>query len=217
MQFTDLTGLAGIALAFAVVLPPLSGRLRARAPAVVFIGLLVLMLLPLPASGLPLAAYVRGAIGDLSITSVLLLGIAAAARCGLLAANPANGADPLRQDAAPVRNRGASVRQGIALLLPLLAGAALYPLALGAMQLDPYQWGFGAPGFLAALLAIAVIGKLFRLPLVAAAIALAVLAWVGGWSESTNLWDYLLDPLLCIYVLGRLLQQTISASKKRPA
>ena len=30
-------------------------------------------------------------------------------------------------------------------------------------------------------------------------IALAILAWVGHWYESTNLWDYVLDPLLAIW------------------
>ena len=200
MLCTDLTGLAGIALAAAVVLPSLSGRpngkVKALEPALIFGGLFVLMLLPLPLIDLPLAGYVRGAIGDLSITSVLLLAIAAASRCGLKA-----GTDPAHKRAS--------------LLLPLAAGCALYPLALGATQLDPYQWGFGEHGFLAALLVVAILGKLFRLPLVAASIALAVLAWAAGWYESANLWDYLLDPMLCLFALGRLLAMTVTGSHKQ--
>jgi len=35
----------------------------------------------------------------------------------------------------------------------------------------------------------------------ALSIALAVAAWSFGWYESTNLWDYLLDPWLAIYAL----------------
>jgi len=31
-----------------------------------------------------------------------------------------------------------------------------------------------------------------------------VLAWSIEWYESRNLWDYLLDPLLFIYVITRL-------------
>ena len=206
MPYTDLTGLAGIALAAAVVLHSLSGRpnekVKARAPALVLGGLFVLMLLPLPLIDLPFAGYVRGAIGDLSITSVLLLALVAASRCGLEAGTAASGSDPMRKRAS--------------LLLPLAAGCALYPLALGATQLDPYQWGFGEPWFLAALLLVAILAKLLRLPLVAASIALAVLAWVTGWYESANLWDYLLDPMLCLFALGRLLAMTVTGSQKQP-
>jgi hypothetical protein len=146
---------------------------------------------------------VRGAIGDLSITSVLLLAVAAASRCGLGGGTAGVGTDPARKRAA--------------LLLPLAAGCALYPLALGATQLDPYQWGFGEPWFLAALLVIAVSGRLLRLPLVATSIALAVLAWAAGWQESANLWDYLIDPMLCLFALGHLLAMTVTGSQKQPA
>lgn len=205
MHFTDLTGLAGIALAAAVVLPSLAGRFATRTPKLIFGGLFVLMLLPLPLIDLPLAGYVRGAIGDLSITSVLLLAVAAAARCGLVV-------DTAASDTGPARKRAA-----LLLVLVLAAGGALYPLALGATQLDPYQWGFGEPWFLAALLVIAVSGRLLRLPLVAASIALAVLAWAAGWQESANLWDHLIDPMLCLFALGRLLAMTVAGFHKQPA
>jgi hypothetical protein len=37
--------------------------------------------------------------------------------------------------------------------------------------------------------------------LVALCIAFAILAWTVGWYESSNLWDYLLDPWIAIYAL----------------
>lgn len=179
IHFTDLTGLAGIALALA------SMGARAARPrsheCLVLAVLFVVLLLPL--AGLPLAAYVRGMVGDLSITSVVLLAAAA------------SGASSTKPDA-----RGVA-----ALLIPAVAACVLYPMALGATRFDPYQLGYGEPWFLAAVLAVALMGHLARLPLVAVSISLAVLAWSVGWYESSNLWDYLIDPLLAIYVMARLL------------
>jgi hypothetical protein len=153
--------------------------LAKRRQALALAGLAAVMLLPL--EGLPLAAYVRGMIGDLSITSLLLLGMVAARRCGLMQVDAT---------ASPV-----------VWVLLALAACVLYPLALGLTPVDPYRWGYGEPAFLLALLVIAVAGNLVHQPLVASAIALAVLAWTGGWYESSNLWDYLIDPLLSIYAL----------------
>jgi hypothetical protein len=36
----------------------------------------------------------------------------------------------------------------------------------------------------------------------AAFVPIIVLAWCAGLLESTNLWDYLLDPLVAIYGVG---------------
>ncbi len=196
IAFTDITGLAGIALAASVVLAPLGGRVTRAVPALVAGGVFVLMLLPLPMIELPLAGYVRGATGDLSIAAVLILACAIAVRCGWLKSGLAS--------AHPARLRAA-------LLLPVFAACVLYPMALGATPVDAYAWGYGEPWLLAALLGIAIGGVVLRLPLVAPAIALAVLAWAVGWSESCNLWDYLIDPMLCVYALGKVIAITARA------
>ena len=200
ITLTDITGLAGLAFATAVLLAPLAGRAGARVPLVVLGSLFVLMLLPLPPDNLPFAAYLRGTIGDLSLPTLLLLASTAAVRYGLL---------------QPVLTPGAStMRTRIALLLPMAAACLLYPLALGATAYDSYAWGYGEPWFVAALLCAVILAALARLPLVAPAIALAVLGWSVGWLESGNLWDYLLDPMLCIYASGRPLALTVRAWRK---
>ncbi|MFZ2854469.1 MAG: hypothetical protein WAZ34_10220 [Rhodocyclaceae bacterium] len=177
--FTDLTGLAGIALALSALCALGLARLpRARRGLAV---LVLLLLLLLPIGDLPLAAYVRGIVGDPSIGTLLLLGYALARQSGFLAPLSASG-------------------RLAALALPLLAAGILYPLALGAAAYDSYRWGYGDPYFLGLLLVLAVAAT-WRLPLVALSIALAVLAWALGWHESGNLWDYLIDPLLVIYAL----------------
>lgn len=180
--FTDLTGLAGIALALAAVCwltlgrVPFMKRLAAPAAGIVFV------LTFLPFAELPLAGYVRGMIGDLSVTTLVLLGYAAGRR------------------AAVFRPLDTSCGIGGLLLLVLAAGV-LYPLALGAAFYDTYRWGYSEPGFLGLLLLVALAGIALRMPLVALSIGLAVLGWAAGWSESGNLWDYLLDPLLAICAL----------------
>ena len=182
-NFTDLTGLASVAsaTAAAVLLLPGISRLgllsRALLPGVVF----VLMLIPF--GGMPLAAYVRGVTGDLSITALLLLW------CALLRPWFDCGAT----DSTP--------RQAL-LMLIALAALVFYPMALGAGAFDPYRLGYGDVRMLGALLALALTAWYWRLPLVALCIALATLAWASDWHESTNLWDYLLDPFVSIYALA---------------
>jgi len=199
IQFTDITGLTGMALACAVVLSSLLGRVArgvAIAPALMLGGAFLLMLVPV--AGLPLAAYVRGMIGDLSVTSVVLLAYVAARRCGG-PAGPANDES----------------RNALAWGLVLLTACLLYPLALGASALDPYRWGYGDPGFMTGLLTLAVVGHLARIPFVAVAISLAVLAWTVGWTESTNLWDYLIAPMLSIVAASRVLAAMVSGLRQR--
>jgi len=181
-NFTDLTGLAGIALAVAA----LSGMVLVHSPLAkrrsAMLAGCVLVLLLVPFGELPLAAYVRGMVGDPSISTLLLLGCVAGRRLG--------GLPPM----------DAQRRFG-SLLLVVAAACALYPLALGAGAYDPYRLGYGEPWFLGSLLALALAGTALRLPLVALSISLAVLAWAAGWYESGNLWDYLIDPLLAVYAL----------------
>jgi len=75
---------------------------------------------------------------------------------------------------------------------------------LGAGLFDPYRLGYGSQWLVGVLLVIALAAYIRRLTLVALCLALAVLAWVAGWYESTNLWDCLLDPLLAMYAIGAL-------------
>ena len=182
LNFTDLTGLASVASATAaslLLLPGiarLSGYRQAVLPGVVF----VLMLIPF--SGMPLAAYVRGVTGDLSITTLALIW------CAL--SRPWFGCGT------------ADAKTRRALLMPIaLAVLALYPMALGVSAFDPYRLGYGDPLFVAALLLVALAAWIRKYYLIASCIAFATLAWTAGWYESDNLWDYLLDPWIAIYAL----------------
>jgi hypothetical protein len=179
---TDLTGLFGITLAIIslfVRLPrvralPLIRRAAAVAAAVIVVSI--------PLWGVSAAAFVRGMTGDLSITTLVLLGMA------LL--RSFSGKAVVADD------------DRLALLRAILIIAVLfYPLALGLGMFDPYRLGYGNLWFMVALLGLAVWSALRYSTLLALCIALAVSAWTAGWYESPNLWDYLLDPWLAVYAL----------------
>ena len=124
---------------------------------------------------LALAAYVRGAIGDLSVVTTLLLWSA------LL---PSNKSAPF------------AFKLSIAMI-----ALAFYPFALGLGMIDPYAWGYGSIAFLIAVLVFAVICGLAHWSKGVWIIGLAIIAWTVHWHESVNLWDYLLDPFLAIWAI----------------
>jgi hypothetical protein len=124
---------------------------------------------------LPLSAYVRGVIGDLSVVSMLLLWTS------LL---PGRKPAPL------------AFKLAIACIAIIF-----YPLALGFGMIDPYVWGYGSILFFIAVLLFAVVCSLANWSKGVWIIAIAILAWAAHWHESANLWDYLLDPFLAVWGL----------------
>ena len=124
---------------------------------------------------LPLVAYVRGVIGDLSIVTMLLLWTS------LL---PGRKPTPL------------AFKVSVACI-----AIVFYPLALGLGMIDPYAWGYGSTLFFIAVLLFAVVCGLANWSKGVWMIAIAILAWAAHWHESANLWDYLLDPFLAIWAL----------------
>lgn len=192
MHFTDITGLAGIALAIIVLVLRLPVLLHLRGGQKAGLALVIFMVSALPLGGLSALEFVRGVSGDLSITTLLLL----------LAWFP---------------NGRLTARQKYRVLLLVVAGAiALYPFALGVGMLDSYRLGFGNAWFLAGLLLVAMLLAWWRqCHVVAAGIALAVLAWSVGWYESNNLWDYLLDPWVSIYAMAALVKQAVLLLRRK--
>lgn len=124
---------------------------------------------------LPLVGYVRGVTGDLSVVLTLLLWSAV-----MLPSRP-----------IPTGFRVAVI--GITLMF--------YPLALGLGMFDPYVWGYGSLGFLIGVVLFALFCGLFGWTKGVWIFAIAIIAWAGNWHESTNLWDYLLDPLLALWAI----------------
>ncbi|MGA8146917.1 MAG: hypothetical protein WB870_04985 [Gallionellaceae bacterium] len=210
--FTDMTGLSSSAIAMAGAVVILPGVARIPQAYRIALASLVAGAALIPISGPPLAAYLRGAIGDLSITSQLLL---------LMAILRPMYVWPLSGELHAPSPSGGGLGWGneggkyTLLFLIALAALGLYPMALGISSFDPYRLGYGDPLFLGALLVVSVMAYFKQLGLMALAIPLAVLAWSLGWSESPNLWDYLLDPFLAVYAIGAVLKKGALAIPRR--
>jgi hypothetical protein len=104
-----------------------------------------------------------------------------------------------------------SDRERNATNLVVAAGALLlYPFALGWGDWDSYRLGWGAPGMWSALLVLSIACWGMGLRLLPMLVAVGMLAWAARLLESTNLWDYLIDPWLaagaifqCLKITGR--------------
>jgi hypothetical protein len=124
---------------------------------------------------LPLAAYVRGMVGDLSVVSTLLLWSAV-----LMNVKP-----------MPMLFK----------IFIAFVAIVFYPLALGLGMMDPYAWGYASLPFFIAVLLVALICGIANWSRGVWIIAIAIIAWAGHWHESANLWDYLFDPILAIWAI----------------
>ncbi|NQW94741.1 MAG: hypothetical protein HQ446_12060 [Polaromonas sp.] len=147
------------------------------------LGLFIALLVPKPGANIALAAFFRGFIGDLSIT---LLALSFWSLCHRLF------------DVLP------TAKGELTALLGVVAAAALllYPTALGWGDWDVYRLGWGSWWFLSFLLVLCGLSAWMGLYVLPALVALALVAWSAGLMESSNLWDYLLDPWLSVFALG---------------
>jgi len=182
-HYTDFTGLASVASATAASLLLLPGiaRLNKLYLAILLAAVFTFMLVPFGI--MPFAAYVRGATGDLSITTMVFLWCAV-----------------LRPWLACAEIE--SQHRYVLMSLIALASLALYPMALGIGIYDPYRLGYGDPYFVSVLLLFALATWLMKYSVIALCISLAVFAWTVGWYESGNIWDYVLDPFVSVYALS---------------
>jgi len=138
---------------------------------------------------LPLAAYIRGVTGDLSIVLTLLLW------SSLL---PSSKTTPI-----------------VFKLAIAIIALGFYPFALGLDMVDPYAWGYGSIAFLIAVLVFAAVCGLANWVKGVWIIAIAIIAWAAHWHESANLWDYLLDPFLAIWMLFALFGMLIKRRRAK--
>ncbi len=203
MQLTDITGISGVALALvwlalrllnrnkSAISPPFAlslskarswfDQLTTNGFKRFSLGLFVLLAMLIPWGGVSLAEFVRGISGDLSISTVLLILVQQ------FAGKPLN------------------LRPFFGLIA--LASLALYPFALGLTLFDSYRIGFGNYLFLLTILTITLLALWKNQKLIASVLSLAVLAWSVGYYESSNVWDYLLDPWLTIVAWVTLLRK----------
>ena len=195
------------ALSWSFAIGALAGLITARArrdPWLIVVcgGSFVLAAIRVPlAGGLSISEYLRGTGGAPSVTSLVLLGASLLAVAG-----------------------GSEARMAKEILAVALAAIPtavfLYPMSLGLTRFDPYVLGYRSHAvWLLGVIALgAVASALSRRDLLLVSLLAAVAAWRFGLGESTNLWDYLIDPWLSLFAavwLGRYWR--ISARFRRPA
>jgi hypothetical protein len=138
--------------------------------------------LQIPVWGTTPFYYLRGVLGDFSVTHALW----ALAALGHRISRSSFFVIPQKQKIT------------VALLLVTVA-ACFYPSALGATDFDIYRLGFAPLSMLAVLAAIALVAWQLRAYFLLMAIVTSVFVFKFQILESSNLWDYLFDPVLVIY------------------
>lgn len=189
----SIMGLLGASLLIAA-----AGRLllqRANLPLPWRAGAVALMLAVgwIPLRGLPAVEYLRGVIGDLSLPSLLLL---TAGLVSYVAGRPMMATREL----------------GACFTVIIAAALFLYPMALGLGSFDPYALGQGSYALAAALLLLAVAAWVARQYYAILIVLAAVGAYLAGLLDSTNLWDYLMDPLVSSYAAYWWLRRAVKAA-----
>lgn len=73
-------------------------------------------------------------------------------------------------------------------------GAIYYPAALGVGSLDPHAFGW-IPEFVYLPIVLAIFSLWIGQPILAGSYVITFLAWKLHWAETTNGWNYLIDPI----------------------
>ncbi len=191
-QLTDFVAMVGINLVLcAGILRLLNWKLPGRVwTNWLTVACFIILWIPVGAAQLPIIAYIRGVSSDLSVTLVVL----AAMDLILRVSGTREVAD---------RERFA-VRVAVA-----VAALFLYPLALGWGDWDAYRSGWTPVGMGVVLLVVSLLCWARGLQLLPALVGMAMLAWAAGILESSNLWDYLIDPWLATFALLSVLFKSV--------
>lgn len=148
----------------------------------IVVAVLLVIFMLVPVNGLSISQWLRSATGDLSVLMlVMLLNI-------------------LAQRLFDFKLLSVPSRQ-ILLWGALLVGAVFYPFALGLGPIDLYHFGYAPVGMSILLTLVSLSCWLAGKRDLAMVMLLPLLAFNLHMLESTNLWDYLLDPILLMYAL----------------
>ena len=131
--------------------------------------------------------WLRGLTGDLSITTLLLLSFA------------------LYQQLFSQEVLGKREEKLIGPAIVII-GAIFYPLALGVGNFDPYALGYDHHYLVAVVLLLSLAAFVAQFRVMAMMMVGAVLAWNVQLLQSVNLWDYLIDPFVFFFYLGRVIK-----------
>jgi hypothetical protein len=137
----------------------------------------------IPVNQITTTGYIRGVTGDISLISL----------CWLFTAFVAK---------VTGRRLVSHQQRSLNIVTLSILTLVLYPASLGLVQTDPYVWGYQANNLLIVLTIIGIAmwyAGNYHLTLW---IALAVLGFAFKIMESSNLWDYIIDAWLGIFVIS---------------
>jgi hypothetical protein len=188
MTVSHIIGIGGHALLLSTIVLRLTCIFNLRRGYSYLLAVTAFIAVTVPVGAMPVAQVTRGIFGDMSITSLILL--------GYFFISPTSSRDKSRQ----------------LFILVIITGLLFYPAALGLGMLDPYQWGYlnsyrgiASPMlFLAALVGVMLIAARLNNDLILLCIAAATGAFLIGAMESKNIWDYLIDPMIVTFGLFRI-------------
>lgn len=182
-MINEISVVLGQVLLLAVLLTLLVGKFvrdSLRHKLVVAVLLVLCMLLPI--YGLTVAQWLRSVVGDLSVLMlVLLVNILVKRLFDFNVLNPASRQYLLR---------------GV-----VIVGVLFYPFALGVGPIDPYHFGYAPAVMGASLVLVSLVCWFTGKRDLAVVLLLPLLAFNLQLLESSNLWDYVLDPVLFTYAL----------------
>jgi hypothetical protein len=145
-------------------------------------GVLLLCLVPV-GEGLILGGYLRGFVGDASLVNAAFL----------------------LSELGPGRWRLPDRSRAALLAFAIVATLLLIPFSHGLTMVDPYAWGYDGP--VPALLVTVVAGWFWTTGRRPAAwiLVLSLGGLHAGLLESSNAWDYVVDPMLALQATAALL------------
>lgn len=126
---------------------------------------------------LPLSGYIRGIVGDLSITTIILF---------------------FSQTFRLSMFKSPSLFTYIIALIALL----FYPFSMGFSMIDPYSWGYDSYSFFYSVAILSILFIFMKNLWMSFTISIAIIFWALEIHDSSNLWDYLIDPWLCFWAIG---------------
>ena len=97
----------------------------------------------------------------------------------------------------------------------LTAGVILYPMALGLGRFDPYQAGWSFSWLFVVVCGVTILLLIIKNRFAVVLMA-AILAYNLHLLESTNLWDYLVDPFMVVVSFIALSSRLLRKLSSRP-
>lgn len=172
----------GQILVWAVLITVLPGRFVSPLFRWKFVAIILFFCLLVPVNGLALGQWLRSATGDLSLISLVIFSNILAQRL--------------------FGHHLLTLQSRKTLLFGIVSvGVLFYPFALGLSTVDPYYFGYAPTGITLILVLFSVIAWFQERRDLAVVLLLPILAFNLKMLESTNLWDYLLDPVLFVYAV----------------